>query len=66
MVDITREQLKSAAQLRAATRIKTADALQVVCAIATGCKVFLTNDRELPPIPGLRVIQLSSYLGGAG
>jgi predicted nucleic acid-binding protein len=63
MVDITREQLRAAARLRAATSIKTPDALQLVCAIGTGCNAFLTNDRELPPIPGLRVIQLASYFG---
>lgn len=62
MVDITREQLRAAAQLRAATGAKTPDALQLVCAIGTGCKAFLTNDRDLPRIPGLGVIQLSSYL----
>jgi predicted nucleic acid-binding protein len=62
MVDITREQLRAAAQLRAVTGVKTPDALQLACAIGTGCKAFLTNDRELPPIRGLRVIQLSSYV----
>jgi predicted nucleic acid-binding protein len=62
MVDITREQLRAAAQLRAVTGVKTPDALQLACAVGTGCKAFLTNDRELPPIPGLRVIQLSSYV----
>lgn len=62
MVEITREQLRAAAQLRAATNVKTPVALQLVCAIGTGCRTFLTNDRDLPPIPGLRVIQLSSYL----
>ena len=60
MIDITRDQLRAAAQLRAATGVKTPDALQLVCAIGTGCKTFLTNDRKFPPIPGLRVIQLSS------
>lgn len=62
MVDITRAQLRAAAQLRAITGVKTPDALQLACAIGTGCKTFLTDDRELPPIPGLRVVQLSSYL----
>ena len=62
MVDITREQLRAAAQLRAATGVKTPDALQLVCALGTGCKTFLTNDRQLPSIAGLRVLQLSSYL----
>ena len=60
MIDITRDQLRAAAQLRAATGVKTPDALQLVCAIGTGCKTFLTNDRKFPPIPGLRVMQLSS------
>ena len=63
MVDITREQLRAAAQLRAATGVKTPDALQLICAAGTGCKTFLTNDRPLPSIPGLRVLQVSSYLG---
>jgi predicted nucleic acid-binding protein len=62
IVDITRDQLRAAAQLRAVTGVRTPDALQLVCAIGTGCKAFLTNDRALPSIPGLRVIQLSSYL----
>ena len=64
MVDISREQLRAAAHLRAVIGVKTPDALQLVCAVGTGCKTFLTNDRELPTIPGLRVIQLSSYLQG--
>ncbi|HEV2382984.1 MAG TPA: PIN domain-containing protein [Terriglobia bacterium] len=63
MVDITREQLRAAAQLGALTGVETPDALQLVCAIGTGCKTFLTNHRQLPSIPGLRVLQLSSYLG---
>jgi len=60
LVDMTRDQLRAAAQLRAATGVKTPDALQLVAALAAGCKTFLTNDRRLPSIPGLRVVQLSS------
>ena len=55
------DQLRAAAQLRAVTGVKSPDALKLVCAVGTGCKTFLTNDRELPSLPGLRVIQLSSY-----
>src|SRR5439155_15229502 len=62
MMDIDRGQLKAAAQLRAATGLKTPDALQLVCAIGGGCRTFVTNDRGLPQIPGLRVIVLSSYV----
>jgi predicted nucleic acid-binding protein len=61
LVDISREQLRAAAQLRAATGVKTPDALQIVAAISTGCTSFVTNDRRLPPIPGLRIVELSSY-----
>jgi predicted nucleic acid-binding protein len=60
LVDLTRDQLRAAAQLRAAMGVKTPDALQLVAALAAGCKTFLTNDRRLPSIPGLRVVQLSS------
>lgn len=40
-------------------------ALQLVAALSTGCKTFVTNDRRLPAVPGLRVIQLSSYVSSA-
>ena len=62
LVDITRDQLRAAAQLRAATGARTPDALQLVSALSTGCKTFVTNDRRLPAVPGLQVIQLSSYV----
>lgn len=63
MVELTRDQLRAAAQLRAATGVKTPDALHLVSALGAGCKTFVTNDRRLPTVPGLRVIQLSSYAG---
>jgi predicted nucleic acid-binding protein len=59
---VTRDQLRAAAQLRAATGVKTPDALQLVAALATGCTTIVTDDRRLPQVPGLRVIQLSSYV----
>jgi len=62
LVDISHEQLRAAAHLRAVTAVKTPDALQIVAAISSGCRTFVTNDRRLPPIPGLRVVELSSYV----
>jgi len=62
MVELTRDQLRAAAQLRAATGAKTPDALHLVSALGAGCKTFVTNDRRLPSVPDLRVIQLSSYV----
>jgi predicted nucleic acid-binding protein len=61
LVDVSHDQLRAAAQLRAATGVKTPDALQLVAAIGAGCATFLTNDRRLPAIPGLRIVELSSY-----
>lgn len=61
VVDITRDHLRAAAQLRAATGVKTPDAIQLVTAIGAGCKTFVTNDRRLPAVRGLRVLQLSAY-----
>ena len=62
LVDLSRDQLRAAAQLRAAIGVKTPDALQLVAAIGGGCATFLTNDRRLPPVPGLRVVELTSYV----
>lgn len=62
IVEISREHLRAAAQLRAATGAKTPDALQLVAALGAGCAAFLTNDRDLPTVRGLRILQLASYL----
>ena len=61
MVEITRDQVRAAAQLRAVTGVKTPDALQMTAALAAGCRILITNDRRLPSVPGLRIIQLASY-----
>ena len=62
LVELSHDQLRAAAQLRAATSVKTPDALQLVAAISGGCTTFLTNDRRLPPVPGLRILELASYV----
>jgi predicted nucleic acid-binding protein len=62
LVELSHEQLRAPAHLRAVIRIRTPDALQLVAAISTGCKSFVTNDRRLPSIPGLRIVELSSYV----
>jgi len=61
IADISRDHLRAAAQLRAETGVKVADAVQLVAALAGGGTVFLTNDRELPNVPGIRILQLTSY-----
>ncbi len=63
LIDMTRDQLRRASRLRALTGIRTPDALQISAAQEAGCSVFLTNDRRLPAVPGLRILQLASYIG---
>lgn len=54
--------LRATAHVRATTRLKTPDALQVTSALSAGCQSFLTNDHRIPSLPGLRVLQLDEYL----
>ncbi|MFQ5703159.1 MAG: type II toxin-antitoxin system VapC family toxin [Gemmatimonadales bacterium] len=61
-VDVSREQLRTAAQLRALYDVRTPDALQLAAALSRECATFLTNDRPLPQFPGLRVLQLGECL----
>jgi predicted nucleic acid-binding protein len=62
LVDLDRDFLRAVAQVRAATRAKTPDAMQLAAAVAAGCPAFLTNDDRIPNLPGLRVLQLEAYL----
>lgn len=61
MIDLGRDHLRLAAQVRAATGAATPDALQLATSLATRCLAFVTNDRRLPALPGLRIIQLGAY-----
>lgn len=61
MVDLSRDLLRRAAQLRASTGVGTPDALQLAAAVASKCSAFVTNDRRLPSGPDLKVMQISSY-----
>lgn len=61
VIDLSRDQLRIAAQLRAATGVKTPGALQLAAALGAGCTTFVTNDRRIPEIRGMRVLQLGDY-----
>jgi uncharacterized protein len=63
LVNLALDQLHAAAEIRAATGIKTPDALQLTAALTRDCKAFVTNDRRLPAIAGLRIFQLAGYAG---
>jgi len=50
---------ETAANLRAHSKIKTPDALHVATALHTGAGFFITNDRRLPTVQGLKIIALA-------
>ena len=62
MVDLERPLLRATAQLRAFVRVKTPDALQLTAALSHGCTAFVTNDRALPDLGGMPVLQLEDYV----
>jgi predicted nucleic acid-binding protein len=59
--EIDRGLLRAAAQLRASTGVRTPDALQLAAALSEGCTAFVTNDRRLPSLRGLRVLQVGDH-----
>lgn len=62
-IDLDRPLLRSAAHLRALFSVRTPDALQLAAALSGGCRAYLTNDRSLPRIPGLEILQVKDYAG---
>ena len=59
MVDLTRDQWRTAARLRAQYgTLRTPDALQLAAAIGMRCTSFITDDRRMPTPDGVRVLQL--------
>ena len=62
LLDVDRTQLRGAAQLRARhPGQRTPDAIQIAAALSGGCTVLLTNDREFPVVPGLRILQVRDF-----
>lgn len=61
LVEIDRGQLRAAAQLRARHDLRTPDALQLAAALSARCSAFVTNDRRLPALPGLPIVQLDDH-----
>jgi len=62
IVDVTRDVARYAAQLRARTNIRPADALQVAACLVEKATVFITNDRGLTRLqPVIDVVILDDY-----
>jgi predicted nucleic acid-binding protein len=58
LVELERNLIRAAAQLRAVHGVRTPDALQLAAGLTARCGSFLTNDRRIPSFPGLPVVQL--------
>jgi predicted nucleic acid-binding protein len=62
LLDLNRPIVRLAARVRALKGLKTPDSLQVAAALQAGCSTFVTNDRKIPSVGGMRVLQLRDYL----
>ena len=62
LVAATRQLWEHAAHLRAATGLKTPDALHAATALHAGCDLFVTNDTDFRRVPGLPVVMLDDLL----
>ncbi|MQA89872.1 MAG: PIN domain-containing protein [Gemmatimonas sp.] len=59
LIDLTL--IRAAAQIRATHGVRTPDSIQMAAGLARGCRSLLTNDRRLPSLPNLTVLQLGDY-----
>jgi predicted nucleic acid-binding protein len=62
LVEVSRAVLRDAAALRAAIGMRMPDAIQIATALQRGCTSFVTNDRALPALPGLAILQISNFV----
>jgi predicted nucleic acid-binding protein len=61
--EIDRSQLRTAAQIRAVSPgVRAPDALQLAAALTEECSAFVTNDRRLLHVGGVRTILLSDFV----
>ena len=63
LVALSRQQLCRTAEIRANYGARTPDALQLAAVLDAECSTFVTNDRRMPNVPGLRILQLTAYAG---
>lgn len=63
LIDVTRDVARQAAQLRAAFRLRPADALQAATALVSGATIWITNDRDLARLsPVVDVLLLEEFV----
>ncbi len=65
LIELDRPLIRAAARLRAAHALKTPDSLQLAAALSKACTTFLTHDRPLSKVQGIRVLQIGHYIESA-
>lgn len=63
IVELTAAIVTHATDIRAATRLKTPDALQAACALNLGAACsFITGDEDLARVKGLQILQVNAVM----
>ena len=57
---VTRDILIEAARLRSVSSLRLPDAIHIATACSAGCTAFITNDKRISTIAGIKVIPLSA------
>ena len=58
LMPATRELWEDSARMRAATGLRTPDALHAATALRAGCTLFISNDRDFRRVPSLPIVVL--------
>ena len=62
LIPVTLATWEDAARIRAATGLKTSDALHAATAISAGCALFITNDTDFRRVQGLPTVVLDDLV----
>ena len=62
IVPVGAEEVRVAAELRAAYRLRVADAIQLATAAVQGATCFVTNDRALTRVDTVKVLVLDDFV----
>lgn len=62
IIEVARSTARRAAELRAAHRLRPADAVQLAACLEAGATAFLSNDRDLGRVAEIEVLLLNDFL----
>ena len=62
VMPIAREILIEAARIRSESGVRLPDAIHLATAVLSGCDSFITNDKSISDLPGLKVVYISDLI----